>query len=407
MNSKIAFSTYHISEHNPEHIQAIKSAIEAGVRLIDTSTNYMDGGAERAVAIAVNDLDDTLTCKLEIVSKFGYLQGAVLKRVKEDGENFKETVKYNEHVYHCIHPDFLKDQLSESLSRLHVDKIDCYLIHNPEYYFLDALNRDIEYVKAMDGMFERIYKAFVALELEVKAGRISSYGISSNSFSKAVNDIEFLPYEDLIIFAQNAAKEAENTEHSFTTVQLPVNILEQEGLKCASWAKENGLRVIVNRPLNAQKDNLMYRLADYDEPPEYYHHLNSILELLEDDSSKSIYNLIEQLDSSRHKFGWIGEYESFLYREIVPHLSKALHKLDDNTQEVLAQNLDAFLQQYKKMVAYECSKNTKIMLKNEFKNSNKRLQTSALEFLLQKNEIDYVSVGMRKPSYVADVINLV
>ncbi len=406
MNSKIAFGTYRISDNNPEHIQAIMSAIEEGVELIDTSTNYMDGGAERAVAIALNNLDDKLTSNIKIVSKFGYLQGSTLKRIKEDGEKFDEVVEFSQHVYHCIHPDFLKDQLSASLSRLHVSKIDCYLIHNPEYYFLDALNNNIEYAIAMDKMYERIYKAFVALELEVKNGRISSYGISSNSFSKAHNDIEFLPYEDLIIFAQNAAEEAGNENHNFTTIELPINLLETKGLKCASWAKENGLRVLANRPLNAQKDNLMYRLASYDEPQEYFHHLNSILEILKDDSLKSIYNLIEQLDSSRHKFGWIGEYESFLYREIIPHIHKALDPLDENMQNILVQNIGAFLQQYENMVAYECSKTTKTVLKKEFDSCEKRLQACALEFLLKNENIDYILVGMRSSMYVSDIMSL-
>ncbi len=406
MNPKIAFGTYRISDHLVEHIQALKSAINAGVKLIDTSTNYMDGGAERAIAIAMNDCDESLTCKLEIVSKFGYLQGSTLKRIKEDGENFPEMVKFAEQVYHCIHPEFLKDQLSQSLSRLHVKKIDSYLIHNPEYYILDALSNNIEPEVALDSMFERIYNAFVALELEVKAGRIGSYGISSNSFAKPVDDLEFLPYEDLIIFAKNAAQEAGNDKHSFTTIELPINLLEREGLKCASWAKKQGLRVLANRPLNAQKEALMFRLAEYDEPQEYFHHLNAILELVEGESTKSISNLIEQLDSNRHRFGWIGEYDSFLHRQIIPHLSKALENLEEVAQDSLAQNLDQYLSQYKKMVAFECSKTTKISLKNELEGCKKRLQACALEFLLKNKNIDYVLVGMRKTSYIYDVVGL-
>ena len=406
LHPKIAFGTYRISDHLVEHIEAIKTAINAGVRLIDTSTNYMDGGAERAIAMAMNDCDESLTCNVEIVSKFGYLQGSTLKRVKEEDEDFKEIVKFSENVYHCIHPEFLKDQLSKSLSRLHVKKIECYLIHNPEYYILDALNNNIEHSVALDGMFERIYNAFVALELEVKEGRIDSYGISSNSFSKPINDLEFLPYEDLMIFAKNAAEEAGNNEHSFTTIQLPINLLEREGLKCASWAKEQGLRVLANRPLNAQKDNLMFRLAEYSEPEEYFHHLNAVLELVDDESTQSIYNLIEQLDSNRHRFGWIGEYESFLHRQIIPHLSKVLQELDEVSQDSLAQSLDQYLSQYEKMVAYECSKTTKVSLKDELEGCEKRLQACALEFLLENESIDYVLVGMRKSSYVSDIMSL-
>ncbi len=406
MNPKIAFGTYRISDHLVEHIEAIKTAINAGVKLIDTSTNYMDGGAERAIAIAINDCDEKLTCKLEIVSKFGYMQGSTLKRIKEEDEKFPEIVKFSDNVYHCIHPDFLKDQLSESLSRLHVKKIECYLIHNPEYFILDALNNDIERSVALDGMFERIYNSFVALELEVKAGRIGSYGISSNSFSKPVDDLEFLPYEDLMIFAKNAAKEAGNDKHHFTTIQLPINLLENEGLKCVSWAKQEGIRVLANRPLNAQKNNLMFRLAEYSEPEEYFHHLNAILELVDDESTQSIYNLIEQLDSNRHRFGWIGEYESFLHRQIIPHLSKALQELDEVSQDSLAQNLDHFLREYEKMVAYECSKTTRVSLKNELESCEKRLQACALEYLLKNDSIDYVLVGMRKSSYVSDIMSL-
>lgn len=406
MNSKIAFGTYRISDHSVEHIDAIKTAVNSGVRLIDTSTNYMDGGAERAIALALNDLDEKLTCKVEIVSKFGYLQGSTLKRVTEEGETFPEMVTFADHVYHCIHPEFLKDQLTQSLSRLHVKQIGCYLIHNPEYFILDALNNNVKHEEALDGMFERIYKAFVALEEEVKAGRILSYGISSNSFSKAESDIEFLPYEDLMIFANNAAEEAGNARHHFTTLQLPVNLLETEGLKCARWAKAQGLRVLANRPLNAQKENLMFRLAEYEEPQEYFHHLNATLELVEAKETESIYNLIEQLDANRHRFGWIGEYESFLHRQIIPHLAKAIEALDNEAQDIVSQTLDNFLRAYKKMVAYECSKSTKATLKNELQSCEKRLQACAIEFLLVNEAIDYVLLGMRKPGYVADVMNI-
>jgi aryl-alcohol dehydrogenase-like predicted oxidoreductase len=68
--------------------------------------------------------------------------------------------------------------------------------------------------------------------------------------------------------------------------------------------------------------------------------------------------------------------------------------------------IDMFLQEYRKMVAFECSKSTRIVLKDLIKESEKTLQEIALEFLLSCEDIDYILVGMRKPSYVHEVMNI-
>ncbi len=271
-----------------------------GVDLIDTSTNYMDRSAERAIAKAMHYFSDEVVENIKIVSKVGYIQGRLLENIDE--KKFSEIVKYAEHIYHCISEEFIKDQLTQTLNRLNRDKIECYLLHNPEYYLLDAITRGVSRVDMLDELYRRIFRAFVALEKEVKKGRISSYGISSNSFSLPITHIEFLPYRDLKSIAVNASEVAGNKIDSFSTIELPLNILEKDGLNCLAWAKENGLRTLVNRPLNANRENKIYRLATYDEPHDYYHHLNEILELCDHDKLKSIYNLIESLDNSKYKF---------------------------------------------------------------------------------------------------------
>ena len=363
----------------------------------------MDGSAERAIALAFHAIPTPKLSNVEIVSKFGYIQGSTLERLKE-GESFSEVVKFAEHIYHCISPDFLKDQLSQSLDRLNMDALDCYLIHNPEYFLLDAMNNDLDREESLERMFERIEKAFVALELEVKAGRIKSYGISSNSFSKPSDDLEFLPYDGLVALAERAALEVGNSEHSLTTLQLPINLLEIEGLACASWAKEHGLRVLANRPLNAQANELMFRLASYNEPHDYYHHLNEVLEMTDDAALQNVHNLIAQLDDVKHRFGFVGEYEQFLHVQVLPHLQKALAALDASVVELLAEALDLFLQEYAKMVAFECTKMTKVQIKEKLEGCEKPLQECSLSFLKAKEEIDYILVGMRKPRYVMDIL---
>jgi len=400
--SNFAFGTYRISDLNPQHVQALKSAIESGITMIDTSSNYMDGGAERAIALAMRDFDDQTKERIEIVSKFGYIQNSNMAKHKD--EAFEEVVEYSADCFHSISKSFMQDQLTETLSRLEMKKLDCYLIHNPEYYLLDAINKDVAKDERLDEMYSRIYDAFVALEEEVQNGRISSYGISSNSFAKPSNAIDFLPYEDLLTFAQNAAEVVGNKEHSFTTIELPINILETDGLRCASWAKESGLRVLANRPLNAGEGELMYRLADYDESSDYYHHFNELIDMSDNDTLRPLHVLLEQLDDNKHKFGWIGDYDSFLYSQIIPHIKKTLEELSEEDVATMFSSIDMFLQEYRKMVLFECSKSTRVALKEKFSECSGTLQECALQFLMQRDNIDYILVGMRKPLYVDEIL---
>ena len=403
--SNFAFGTYRISEHNPQHIQALKLAIESGITMIDTSSNYMDGSAERAIAIALNHFDEDVRESVEIVSKFGYIQNENMARHKENP--FDEVVEYSENCFHCISQSFIEDQLGKSLSRLEVSSIDCYLIHNPEYYLLDAIKRGVPKDERLDEMYKRLFDAFLALELAVQNGNIKSYGISSNSFSKLVSDEEFLPYEDLLALAGDACEEIGNDRHSFTTIQLPINMLETNGLKCASWAKENGLRVLVNRPLNAQLNGIMYRLAEYDESKEYYNHFNELMEICDNETLGAMFTLLEELDDNKYKFAWIGDYDNFLYASILPHMRKSLEQLDDENKETILGYIDLFLIEYRKMVAYECSKKTKETLKELFEDCALPIQECAINFLLDRDTIDYILIGMRKPRYVDEIMSLV
>ena len=66
--------------------------------------------------------------------------------------------------------------------------------------------------------------------------------------------------------------------------------------------------------------------------------------------------------------------------------------------------IDLFLQEYRKMVLYECSKSTRVALKEKLDNTDLTLQEFALRFLMKQDDIDYILLGMRKPSYVHEVL---
>jgi hypothetical protein len=118
-----------------------------------------------------------------------------------------------------------------------------------------------------------------------------------------------------------------------------------------------------------------------------------------------MYNILEELDASKHKFGWVGDFDQFLYAEILPHIKNTLEVLDEANQEVMLNFIDLFFVEYRKMVAYECSLKTKKELQKQFDGCASSLQECALRFLLQKENVDFILVGMRKPSYVHEVLS--
>ena len=373
--NKIIFGTQRISEYNPHHLQALKEAIKSGIRIIDTSPKYMDGGAQRTIALAFREFGDDIRDSVEIITKF------------DINSNPSES-------------------LEQSLQNLELNSVSCLVIENPESVLFKAIEDGVDRDDRLDEMNRVIYEAFLECEDLVQSGKIKSYGISSEAFSILHNNDKFLPYEDLVTLAEEAAKELRAKKHSFSTIELPINILESEGLACAKWAKENGLRVIATRPLNAISNNQVYRLADYDESPEYYHHLNELLEVTDNELLKPLFNLFEELDASKHKFGWVGDYETFLYTQAIPHMQKILQKLDGTNAQTMLNFIDLFLIEYKKMVEYECAKKTRDTLKEVFKDCQTTMQECALKYLLKIDDIDHIAVGMRKPSYVHEIMSL-
>lgn len=270
--SQAGFGGYRISNEVNRHEKALRAAICSGINLIDTSANYADGGSETLVGQVLDDL--TASGKAErqqvvVISKVGYLQGenfALSQERKREGRPFQELVEYGQGLEHCIHPEFIEDQLTRSLTRLKLETMDGYLLHNPEYYLGWALKSGLSLDSARSEYYRRIRAAFEYLEMEIEKGRIRFYGISSNTFPGAADDPEFTCLETVWEIA-----EAISANHHFGLVQLPFNLLEpgatlevnQPGGKSAlAFAAEKGLGVLINRPLNGFAAGRLLRLAD-------------------------------------------------------------------------------------------------------------------------------------------------
>lgn len=269
--SRAGFGCYRIEPQVKGHGLALRQALQNGINLIDTSSNYADGGSERLVGRVLAELIDEGSLSREqivIVTKSGYLQGSNYvesQERKNRGEPWPELVEYAPNLEHCIHPEFLTEQLTASLDRLDLVAVDVYLLHNPEYYLGWAAKQGIALEQARDEYYRRIEAAFRHLENEAEAGRISFYGVSSNTFPAPDKYEEFTSLDRLWHIARSISD-----NHRFRVIELPFNLLEPgaatepnqpDEKSVLAYAAEKGLGVLINRPLNAIGPNGLFRLA--------------------------------------------------------------------------------------------------------------------------------------------------
>ena len=278
---RLGFGGYRVNDETPVHRAALELALAAGVNLIDTSTNYADGGSERLVGRVLGEAVRIGSVRREeiiVVSKIGYVQGENLTLAKTReaaGHPFPEMVHYQPGCWHCVHPEFLQDQLGRSLDRLGLETLDVCLLHNPEYFLSDAAGRGDERIEALrDEFYRRLAAAFRFFEERVAAGTLRWYGVSSNTVAHTADDPESTSLARMLA----AAREVGGSDHHFGVVQLPMNLFESGGAlerdnpphapasarrTVLELASMEGVGVLVNRPLNAVNGGGMVRLADF------------------------------------------------------------------------------------------------------------------------------------------------
>jgi uncharacterized protein YyaL (SSP411 family)/aryl-alcohol dehydrogenase-like predicted oxidoreductase len=270
--SSIGFGGYRIDDQHPEQRAALELALRSGINLLDTASNYADGRSERLmgeVLLDANDKRELERSEVVVVSKIGYVQNENQKLAaarKAIEKPFPEMVEYSDSLWHCIHPEWLADQLTLSLERLGLETLDVLLLHNPEYFLADAAKRGEGPLSAVrDEFYRRLESAFRHLETEVERGRIAYYGVSSNTASGAPaarDTTEFLR-----MWA--AAESARPGKHHFRVLQVPLNLLESNAAfeqggapSLLAEAEARKVAVLANRPLNAIRGGSILRLAE-------------------------------------------------------------------------------------------------------------------------------------------------
>lgn len=454
--SQVGFGTYRCDARILEHRNALAKAIRMGVNLIDSSANYANGNAE----ILIGEVLETLITDNEIsreeiviVTKGGYIQGENYERISKEvghstgdyviGSYESEIVRYSDGLWHSIHPQFLEDQITRSLDRLKLETIDVYLLHNPEYYIQAAINESIPEDEARETYEKRIAKALEYLDEEVERGRIKWYGISSNTFPKPEDAIDRTSLERIW-------SDVSKRDNHFGVIQLPMNLYEQGGIleknqeystkSVIQFAKENNIGVLINRPLNAIKNNLLIRLADYplkDFPPEpdinvLVHDLNLqenefkngplkdiALNPQAYDAVKKMLSIGEWLDNNRWSaFSSFEEWRDLLYSVLRPRLQYvfdllrgtsaenremfiALQEYAESVDEVVEHITNYYLTKSNERATFLHKKLSPILPPED---DGMSLSQKSILMLRSVEGVSSVLVGMRSEEYVEDTI---
>lgn len=379
--SRLGFGGYRTTTEDPEHREALTKALLSGCNLVDTSTNYMDGDSERLVGSVLSQLVSKGALKRDeiiIVSKIGYVQGANLKAAEareKAGNPYPEVVKYGDGIWHCLHPEFLDDQLALSLDRLGLQTLDVLLLHNAEYFLSDAKHKgQTDLLLLREEFYRRLQAAFAYLETQAAAGRLQYYGVSSNTCTAEPGDPEATSLSRMIETARHAAP---GGAHHFRVLQLPMNLFESGALLTRNTGKDHGqtvlelvqqeqIAILVNRPLNAMpgKGNAMVRLADLPlEPKETDFDLQrDTIAKLEDEYRQTFAPHVQasaQGMPPQDYFRWASElsrirpliqnlehWEQIEYQMIAPHINQVLRALTQHFTGDLAEKWQNWRDRY-------------------------------------------------------------
>ncbi|MCG2074758.1 aldo/keto reductase [Staphylococcus epidermidis] len=191
----IALGTNAVGGHNlypnldeEQGKEVVRQAIDNGITLLDTAYIY---GPERSEELVGQVVKEYPREKVQIATKGSHV-------IKENGE----VVQNND-------PEYLKQQVENSLERLQVDYIDLYYIHFPD----DDTPKD---------------KAVAALKELKDEGKIKAIGVSN--------------------FSLEQLKEA-NKDGYVDVVQLEYNLLHRENEEVMAYAAENNITFVPYFPL--------------------------------------------------------------------------------------------------------------------------------------------------------------
>jgi aryl-alcohol dehydrogenase-like predicted oxidoreductase len=210
-----------------KYSEAVIRTVELGANVIDTAANYRFQRSERSIGSALAALEQKGFARDEVVicTKGGYLPF--------DGEPPRDVRTYVEETFvkpgiarfedfvagsHCMTPDYLQNQLDQSLQNMRLDCVDVYYLHNPESQLGHVSENEF---------YKRLAAAFERLEKRREAGQLQFYGVATWNGFRVNPDVT--GYHSLAKIVETA-RDIAGDSHGFGFVQLPFNLAMPEAL---------------------------------------------------------------------------------------------------------------------------------------------------------------------------------
>ncbi|KAG0226766.1 hypothetical protein BGW42_003418 [Actinomortierella wolfii] len=451
--SKLGFGAYRVNSQTPEHLQALQQALKSGVNVIDTSSHFGYGASESFIGETLQDMfrrGEMTRDQVVLVSKAGFVPTTTPEFPQEILGNVPTYAKINDLSYHSIHPTFLEKQITGSLERLKVSKLDIFLLNNPER-MLGARNTSYGKVR----LLQEIAEAFAYLDHEVQQGRIGGYGICSNAMHIPTTE-DYLSLKAILKTSNDFGWNQDN----FIALQAPLNLYERNvvtdaptGKALVHEAKEHGIFVFTNRPLNAiakgqivtlenkgyltRQDNANKLLDILDKRFTTLAHMElDIKETIDDESLANKFNWSEILSENLARLSTnYFAAKHFLERQVIPAIDRDLglleesaHLSNDGDDEA---TIKKWIPQYReeakeliKEIAAFCQldsdkRNDELNLvlglicpdfvsdvgpKKVAEPIGSPLSTKSIQYSVAHEDVGCVLVGMRQPAYVTDAV---
>ncbi|MEE2925079.1 MAG: aldo/keto reductase [bacterium] len=347
VTTQLGYGSYRVYSDNPIHRESLLVALQSGINLIDTSSNFTYGESEKMIGMVLSEIKGKSSRDhFILISKAGYIQGPAMDEIIEmekQGQFFQEMLKMDSVCWYCIHPEFIRYQFFESLKRLGVEQLDVYLIQNPEYFFISTRKDGVECGEARIELYRRIQEAFTALEQLVNEGYIKYYGISSNTLGYLPAAYDFINLNEIIECAIKAGQKVNGNKanHHFQVIQMPANLIEHQLISVVNNQSDNelysvleranqlNLDVLLNRPLSTRYEEgfLQFTRKKFDSERDYKQDLQNIFNSLSEIESQ-IMNKILSIPSLEHKLRSIQE-DQFKLFEIGRELTNLWPMIED------------------------------------------------------------------------------